>query len=142
MLSQSALVIRSASTATTLFGLISITIAEHQTRIRVGAGVLLQHQNFVLNFLGHAGEHFDHILVLLRACFEEGNTVCIGQGLALLGGDLAVAYIAFVAHKHSNYVFIRVHFDLLYPVFDIGESLSVVNGVGEDDALSAFILGL
>ena len=65
----------------------------------------------------------------------------LGQLLALVGGDLAgVGHIALVADKNAGNVVGGMLLDLVHPVLNSAERLSVSDVIGHDDTVSALVV--
>ena len=61
--------------------------------------------------------------------------------LALIGGDLSgVSHVALIADENAGDVVGCVLLDLVHPVFDGAEALTVREVIGHDDAVSALVV--
>ena len=97
--------------------------------------------NSRLNLAGHHDESLLDVLAILSRSLKEADVVVLGEFLALVGGDLAgVGHVALVADKDAGDVVARVLLDLVHPVLDRGETLSVGDVVSDDDSVSALVV--
>ena len=82
------------------------------------------------------------ILAFLGWDFEELDSKAVGECFSLLIGDLSVGRVWLVGDEYLDDVFIGMRFYLTHPVLYIGERLFTVDGVGQDDAHGALVIGL
>lgn len=65
-----------------------------------------------------------HLLVVFGIDFDEIQTAFFGQCVSLIKGDDSLLFkVIFIANEKNFHVRVSVHFDLIEPVFDMGESL-------------------
>ena len=65
----------------------------------------------------------------------------LSEFLAFISGDLSgVSHVALIADENAGNVVGCVFFDLVHPVFDGTEALTVSEVIGHDDAVSALVV--
>ena len=91
---------------------------------------------------GDFEKHFVDIMAGLGRGLEELESVLVGEGLALLGGDHAVGQVDLVGDEHLGHARARVRLDLLEPVLNVVKSLLLRAVVDQHDAHGSFVVRL
>jgi hypothetical protein len=95
----------------------------------------------LLDLSCHHDEGFFDVLAILGGGFEEAHVVVLSKLLALVGGNLArVCHVALVANEDAGDVIGGVLLDLIHPVLNGTEALTVGDVVGHDDAVGSLVV--
>ena len=104
------------------------------------SAILMLH--LALDFTGHQGESLLDVIRVLGRRLEEADVENVCQVLALVvrDGTMVLLEIFFVADKDLGNVLIRVLIDLLHPLADLGERVSISQIVRDDNTVCASIV--
>ena len=95
-----------------------------------------------LDLLSHMDKHLLNIFTSLGTSLIKPESHLLRKGCAFCRRDLPFQDVSLVADQHLHDIVAGVQFDLFDPVLYVLEGLTFIDGVGEDDAHGAAVVGL
>jgi hypothetical protein len=114
-----------------------------------GVTVIFDFSEFILAAqpLYYAGgelfKHVAHVLAVFGAGFYEFNVVFLGEGFSLFPGYFSIVlHVGLCGYEYHICLGVADLSYLIYPGLDVGVAVGIGDGVGEYDAVCAFVEGL